>query len=310
MNGSSDRYTATSGRRQRSAALSGAQMTAHKRGEPDRRDGSSLHEASEGQAELAERVRVVVISLADSPRRERITRQLATAQMQWSFFDALRNLQVGQPGYEESRALRYWGRPLTPSEIGCAASHIAVLEAVSQRSEGEWTVVMEDDVFLDPAFDVARAAKFCKLAGIGYLRFYAKHLASPVHVAWLGRRELVRFKRAPMGTQAYLVSPKAARQFLRSLRFVDRPIDWEMDRFWANGLLNYAICPFPCIELNVGSSVSKRPSGASPGVADRLVWVAWKLYQRTLRTLHNLCLRRNDASIRRSYASHGRELKF
>jgi GR25 family glycosyltransferase involved in LPS biosynthesis len=304
MNGSSDRCTATNGRRRNGASSNHREVTTRKSDGLDCRGDFRLLETKADHADVAERVCIVVISLAGSPRRKRIAEQMAGMPLPWSFFDAQRALHDDQPAYDTGRALRYWGRPLTQSEIGCAASHLAVLKAASQKAEGEWTLVIEDDVLLDPAFDFAGAARICKIAGLQYLRLYARHLAKPVHVIWLGQRELVRFKRAPMGTQAYLISPDAARNFLRSFRRLDRPIDWEMDRFWANGLLNYAIFPFPCLELGLASSVAKIPSsGATPGAVDRLVWVAWKLYQRTLRTVHNIYLRRSDASIRKVYAS-------
>ncbi|MDQ8727656.1 glycosyltransferase family 25 protein [Bradyrhizobium sp. LHD-71] len=266
---------------------------------PEHRDDPRLRQTNEACAEGVERVRVVVISLSGSPRRRRVAEQMADTQLQWTFFDALRDLQSGQPVYDESRALRYWGRPLTPSEIGCAASHIAVLTAVSQQAEGEWTVVIEDDVFLDPAFDVTKAIRMCELAGLGYLRLYGRHLASPVHVVWLGQRELVRFKRAPMGTQAYLISPMAARNFLGSFRHLDRPIDWEMDRFWANGLTTYALFPFPCIELSLTSSVTKYAARSRrPSKADRGFWCLWKSWQWLKRGSANIALHFKDRQLK------------
>jgi GR25 family glycosyltransferase involved in LPS biosynthesis len=123
-------------------------------------------------------------------------------------------------------------------------------------------------------------------------------------VTWLGQRELVRFKRAPMGTQAYLISPAAARHFIRSFRHLDRPIDWEMDRFWANGLTSYAIFPFPCIELSLASSVVKYATGLRrPSAADRGFWCLWKSWQWLRRGCANTALRFKDRQLKAAFSA-------
>jgi GR25 family glycosyltransferase involved in LPS biosynthesis len=245
---------------------------------------------------------VVVISFPESPRRNRASANLNALGLPWRYFDALREPPPHLPQYNEAESIRFWGRALSRSEIGCAASHIAVLSEISACREDSWVLVIEDDVALDPGFDYRALVDLCKVGQIGYLRLYARHLPRLRNVAWVGQRELIRFEKAPMGTQAYLISSKKAQSFVRSLRSINRPIDWEMDCFWRNRLANYALFPFPCIELTSGSSIKKQPDCAkAPSAFDRAVWFAWKSKEAFRRLFANLLLRRQDRAIRTAF---------
>jgi GR25 family glycosyltransferase involved in LPS biosynthesis len=243
---------------------------------------------------------IVVISLAGSLRRERASADLGLLDIPWTFFDALRVPAEGLPAYDEARAIRFWGRGLSKAEVGCAASHMSVMARLAASGTDEsWTLVVEDDVVLDTGFDFRSLPDMCKAAEIGYLRLYARHMARCKHVAWLDQRELIRFERAPMGTQAYLISSRAARGFIGSVTAISRPVDWEMDRFWANGLYNYALFPFPCLELTLPSSIAKAAESVrAPTTIDRAAWFAWKSKESALRLSENIRLRQSDRRIR------------
>jgi GR25 family glycosyltransferase involved in LPS biosynthesis len=249
---------------------------------------------------MGSNLKIVAISLTSSLRRERASANLDSLDIPWTFFDALRVPPAGFPQYDDALAVRFWGRALSRAEIGCAASHISVM-AQSAGSDGEdsWTLVVEDDVVLDAGFSFRSLPDICKAAEIGYLRLYGRHMAPCKHVAWLDQRELVRFERAPMGTQAYLISSRAARRFIGSVATIYRPIDWEMDRFWANGLYNYALFPFPCLELTTPSSIAKAAESArEPTAIDRTARFAWKSKEYLLRLAENVRLRQADRRIR------------
>lgn len=249
---------------------------------------------------MGSNLRIVAISLVGSQRRERASANLDALNIPWSFLDALRVPAKGLPQYDEASAVRFWGRGLSKAEIGCAASHMRVMaQLAASDADDSWTLVVEDDVVLDAGFSFRSLPGICKAAEIGYLRLYGRHMAPCKHVAWLDQRELVRFKRAPMGTQAYLVSNRAARRFIDSVTTINRPVDWEMDRFWANGLYNYALFPFPCIELTMPSSIAKAADSAcAPTAIDRTAWFAWKSKEYVLRLSENIRLRRSDRRIR------------
>ncbi|MGV7219706.1 glycosyltransferase family 25 protein [Bradyrhizobium sp. UFLA05-112] len=249
---------------------------------------------------MGSNLRIMAISLAGSHRRQRATENLDALDIPWSFFDALRVPAQGLPQYDEALAIRFWGRGLSRAEIGCAASHMSIMAQLAESdSEDSWTLVMEDDVVLDAGFGFRSLPDICKAAEIGYLRLYGRHMAQCKHVAWLDQRELVRFERAPMGTQAYLISSRAARRFIDSVTTIHRPVDWEMDRFWANGLYNYALFPFPCLELTMTSSIAKAADSVrEPTAIDRAAWFAWKSKEYVLRLSENIRLRQSDKRIR------------
>ncbi|WGD50662.1 glycosyltransferase family 25 protein [Bradyrhizobium sp. CB1650] len=249
---------------------------------------------------MGSNLRIVAISLADSPRRERAAANLDSLDIPWTFFDALRVPADGLPQYDEALAVRFWGRGLSRAEIGCAASHMSVMaKLAASESDASWTLVVEDDVVLDAGFSFRSLPDICKAADIGYLRLYGRHMAPCRHVAWLDQRELVRFERAPMGTQAYLISSRAAGRFIDSVTTIHRPVDWEMDRFWANGLYNYALFPFPCLELTLASSIAKAAESVrEPTAIDRAAWFAWKSKEYVLRLSENIRLGRSDRRIR------------
>lgn len=172
-------------------------------------------------------------------------------------------------------------------------------QLAASDADDSWTLVVEDDVVLDAGFSFRSLPDICKAAEIGYLRLYGRHMAPCKHVAWLDQRELVRFERAPMGTQAYLISSRAARRFIDSVTTINRPIDWEMDRFWANGLYNYALFPFPCLELTMPSLIAKAADSArAPTAIDRAAWFARKSKEYVLRLSENIRLRQSDRRIR------------
>jgi GR25 family glycosyltransferase involved in LPS biosynthesis len=243
---------------------------------------------------------IVAISLAGSHRRERASANLNSLDVPWTFFDALRVPAKGFPQYDEALAVRFWGRGLSRAEIGCAASHMSVMtKLAASDTDDAWTLVVEDDVVLDAGFSFRSLPDICKVAEIGYLRLYGRHMAPCKHVAWLDQRELVRFERAPMGTQAYLISSRAARRFIDSVTTINRPVDWEMDRFWANGLYNYALFPFPCLELTMTSSIAKAADSVrAPTAIDRAARFAWKSKEYVLRLSENIRLRQSDKRIR------------
>ncbi|HMF52604.1 MAG TPA: glycosyltransferase family 25 protein [Candidatus Saccharimonadales bacterium] len=244
---------------------------------------------------------IVVISFPGSARRERVSSNLNSLSIPWTFFDAHREPKNNLPQYNEVNSVRFWGRGLSKSEIGCAASHIDIIAEMAKSQDEKWILVVEDDVVLDPGFDYRALVDICKIGGIGYLRLHARHLARSRHVMWLGQRELVRFKKAPMGTQAYLISSSKARSFVNQVKTIDRPIDWEMDRFWANGLHNYALFPFPCLELVLTSSIKKEPESSKKRTAyDKAVWFAWKSKESLCRSLMDIYLRYQDRNIRRA----------
>src|SRR2546426_3849915 len=106
--------------------------------------------------EAARPIEIVVISLPNAEVRRRLMRaQLEPPGMPpHRILDAVDGRRLQGPQltavYDKAAALRA-GRSLTPPEIGCAASHLAVYRhIVAQGTAG--TLVLEDDALLGRLF--------------------------------------------------------------------------------------------------------------------------------------------------------------
>jgi glycosyl transferase, family 25 len=197
---------------------------------------------------------VKVISLAGCQRRrEHMAAQLASLSLQWSFFDACTSLPADLQYFP--RAARWArGRELTPGELGCFGSHVSLWRWLRDESDLDALCILEDDLLVDCNF-FNGLLSYSMERGIAYLRFYGK---VPVPMSYIRPglgRHIVRFRKQVFGTQGYLITRAGAERFLSSIKFVVRPIDDEIDRFWAHGLPIYAVYPFPLVEIDFGSTI-------------------------------------------------------
>lgn len=189
-----------------------------------------------------------IINLARSlDRREFIRGQLAGLGIPHTFFDASDARCPEFPKhnrYDEALALKRTGQTLAPGECGCFASHHRLWQMCAES--GRPLVVMEDDVVVSPSLaeaieDAAKhihARRFIRLCGLWDCRH---DTVMPLS----GERRLVRYRKGPVGTQCYAISPRGARALLRHAERWVEPVDRYIDRFWLHGVQSYAIHPFP-----------------------------------------------------------------
>lgn len=224
-------------------------------------------------------VRTIIrcISLADADtRREHMRAQLDRAGHDWAFFDACTALPADLP-YDERASIAAHGRPLTKGELGCFASHWQLWQLIAAEPDDTVLLVLEDDVLLDPFYFARIDEVASAMRPYGYLRLYAKVPAGLRLDGPFLDRHIGRFSGRPYGTQGYLLTPATARRFLASIGQVVRPVDDEMDRFWAHGIPARTVFPFPLIELNFGSTIeAKRRQGMPLSKPQRLRWEASK----------------------------------
>jgi glycosyl transferase family 25 len=223
---------------------------------------------------------VKVISLANSPRREEFSRAAAEAGPSWSFFDGY--TKVAEPlHYSPQDAVRYFGRPLTPGEIGCYTSHFKLWEEFL-RSSDDQMIVMEEDVIADWKALERLASENLARHDIHILRLFSTH---PFAFDLCVRRflsphaHLVRVKGLVLGTQAYIVTRRGAEALFKAATTVVRPIDWEMSRYWIYRLPNYCVAPYPVLERYGVSAI---------GQADREGALEKKTGIRLARFLHRV----------------------
>lgn len=179
-------------------------------------------------------------------------------------------------------------RPLSAGEVGCYASHIEVWRRVAAAGEhGQpFSLVLEDDVELHATLPAVLAAlgalpvrwDMIKLVGRDNEKL-SRRWPLPAPAAGT---HLVRYRRAPSLTGAYLLSADGARKLLaRHARF-HRPVDVDIRHWWLSGLRLYGVAPYP---IGLGdesftSSIGDRQGAVSLGSRWRKARGQWR---------YNLC---------------------
>lgn len=204
------------------------------------------------------RCAIRVVSLVEATaRRARVTADLAGFPHPWTFLDGCRadTPSVATPA-PEAQIARF-GRVLTGGEIGCFKSHLQALESFDAPGAPDWLLVLEDDVWIDPDLDLAGLIAVLEAEEIGYLRLFQRTHVPGWPVIQLGPRQIVYLATDPYGTQAYLISRRAAARFRRHLartgNRIVRPVDDEFGRFWEHGLEIFALVPSPAVERTAPS---------------------------------------------------------
>lgn len=210
-------------------------------------------------------VEAVVISLPNAiDRRRQIEKNLSeNAGIKWTFTDGLRSdsdkIDLDISIVEQ---MRHFGRPLSASEIGCFKSHMLAMRNFLASGTTRWLLVLEDDILMDPNFDLDELLLFIEARGINYIRLYAKRYKAAEVIGNLsGFRQVIRFWTDPYGAQAYLISARGAEMFNSYIDCIKLPIDDELGRFWRHTLDPYCVFPFPIIERSVPSYISNDRDG-------------------------------------------------
>jgi glycosyl transferase family 25 len=238
-------------------------------------------------------ISVKVISLPESTeRRAAVARSLASFPLPWTFFDGLTGAAETGLAYDEARALKYFGRPLSRNELGCFKSHYTVMTTLLSDADAEWLIVFEDDLIVDPAFDFKAAVAYMAANGIDCLRLYCRRWKNASVVGALSHRQVLRFHTDPYGIQSYIMNKKAAAAITANIVDIRRPVDDEIGRFWEHGVQIFGLFPFPVLETSVPSTLEASRVQAARRTGGGLVHQAARLWLRSLdkagKTLYNL----------------------
>lgn len=184
---------------------------------------------------------IVVINLdRDTDRMAHIRCEFDRVGLRHERFSALRGDAL--PG----RLARYFpvGVDLSPGEIGCYASHLAIMERIARGELSSPQLVLEDDVGLPDDLGAALDALIAALPAqwdIVRLSYPTKLITRPIATLGAGR-ELVRYSRVPTTTGAYLISASGARKFLAE-RPRRVPVDHDLRHVWEWDLDTYGVSP-------------------------------------------------------------------
>ena len=167
--------------------------------------------------------------------------------------------------YSEELNKKKYYVPLVKSEIACYISHLKICEKILLENL-DYAVVLEDDIilkdsfkFIQPILDSIKNWNYIKLAET----FKKQKVASREPIAFEAPAaktafELVRWKKPPIGMQAYAVSKEAARELLEKRSVFFRPIDVDLQFTWETNLDIQGILPTFC-ELADSSAESTIP---------------------------------------------------
>lgn len=233
---------------------------------------------------------VRVISLAGSPRRPGMAAQLdPIAGLDWQFFNAC-EAPLPDLVHDANVVRRTIRRDLTAGELGCFASHVALWRWLAAQPPETALVVLEDDLLIDPVFFGSLDKIAASVPDIAYLRLHAKAPASASVIGRVAGRHLVRYRALAFGTQAYLLRQPAAARLVASITAIRRPIDDELDRYWAHRVANIGVFPFPVLELALPSTIEAARRGLAPANWLDTGFQAQRISEGVRRRLANLLL--------------------
>jgi glycosyl transferase, family 25 len=194
--------------------------------------------------------RVLVISLASSvQRRAVIGRRLDELGLDYEFFDGVdgRALDLSAlPDYDGRRRRLFFGKDLTPGEVGCLLSHRAVYRRVAH--ENAPVLVLEDDAILSDDVPVVLSAIMKQEKTWDVVRFLdsEKTLKKKKIIADLGGGyALAKVYGTPGGAYATLLSAKAAARLASLMIRNWQPGDILLGQSWRTGLKVLAVAPSP-----------------------------------------------------------------
>jgi len=220
---------------------------------------------------------VFVISLPGTSRFDALERRLIDFNISFEKIDAIDGYQICDKKlselYDEERALRNIGRPMTRGEIGNALSHRKVWQTIIERNMST-ALVLEEDAILDQAFYLFLRTARSIPAKIGYLSLYTQGgrvFRRPS--AQLGDFRLHRAAVGLPNTVAYVITSTYARMLINRETRVGHPTDWPMSFLDRE---QYLAFPMP-VSHNYHKSVINpdRSTAVEQRGEHKTIWPSW-----------------------------------
>lgn len=241
---------------------------------------------------------LVISSPEATERRARIGEMLDQLSIDWEFVYA-GSEEVDQLDYNFKASLRHAGRELLRGELGCYASHYKCWKILESYQHSDYMMVIEDDVFIDTAFDFDGVVDLMHKCRIEYIRLYSRVMPQKKLIGSYGYRKIYRFKDVAYGTQCYLISKLGAKKLIKQAeQGVSRPVDDEMDRFWSNKLSNLALFPYPVLELSYNSTIRAKKSLVTAKGIDSVYFRFQLKLNGYLRKIYNLYWIQKDRKLK------------
>ena len=132
------------------------------------------------------------------------------------------------------------GRKPLPGEYGCYASHLMALERVAAGND-DVAIICEDDIDLDERLIPRALAALSAVPSAGVIKLVNHRIVGFRPKAETAKGDVVgRCLHGPQGSAAcYLVTRKAAKILVNTLRPMTLPFDIALERGWATGVETY-----------------------------------------------------------------------
>jgi glycosyl transferase family 25 len=195
-------------------------------------------------------VQTIIINLpSDDARWVDVRGQFQRAGLRPSFHEAVEGLELTP---EQCRALysdrlnrSQYHKPLRPGEIGCYASHIAVWKQLLDSAQ-RCIAVFEDDIEIDGDLGQVLGAIERLPLDWDLIKLVGRRRERPSEMLPLTeRRTLIRYRRLPSLTGAYVLTRRGAEKLLAARQPFGRPVDVDIRHWWECDLQVLGVQPYP-----------------------------------------------------------------
>ncbi|MFM4977439.1 glycosyltransferase family 25 protein [Aeromonas rivipollensis] len=238
-------------------------------------------------------MKIRVISLATSiVRREKISRELSSLGLKFTFFDAVNGLEADINDYDNNKRMWEKGHELTKGEQGCFSSHRALWSECLQS--GEPLLIMEDDIELSGEFKSILIELEGPAREFEYIRLgRGSYRSLPGIGAWLNilkiddAHTVVKYMAGPSCAHAYIISPAAASKFLSASTTWFWPVDDFMDKEYLHQVNNYGVEPPLAWQSGADSDIGLREKPGSRSIIGRMRKEYYRAKERLLNSIYN-----------------------
>lgn len=241
---------------------------------------------------MSTRIRYFAINVEKNNfRRERISQQCADIGIPLEIFKAITPATIGQvPNtYQPALTALHWGRPLLPTELACALSHLSLWRELLADSSADYYFILEDDA--DVHKNLPAIISGINFDGIDFIKFSGTIAYRPSRQVQKINEDfsLHRLVYGNLGAMGYMLSKKAATDLVAFCQSCHMAIDILMDRSYEHGVPVYAVLPYP-VEAEF-STDTNNPIASEIGVRHKYaanISAVDKLKTRIIRALTSL----------------------
>ena len=191
--------------------------------------------------------KVFVINVKDNKvKQEHFKKEAKKINLQFHFFEAItpKDIFSIHNNYDPQKTKKAYGRPLMPTEIACALSHISLWKKLQTDHEVDKYLILEDDVIIKKNFNYLFNNP--KLDEYGLIRLCGNKIHYNKKLLNLDNNShLVEFSYGCLTGGAYIINKSVTKDLIKYCLNLTHAIDIMMDRSFSHNITNYGVLPFP-----------------------------------------------------------------